>query len=101
MTTPTNSLGSSPLGADHQDAGGNPLFSATPRRAMGSALVGLVGAERLLRMVLDELASMTGRRFDESSPVAELLSAARAAEVSLSDLVAAAEDQLAAEAVAR
>ncbi|MHA6511627.1 hypothetical protein [Tessaracoccus sp. Z1128] len=100
-TTTTNSLGSSPLGADHQDNGGNPLFVATPRRAAGSALVGLVGAERLLRIVLDELASITGRRFDLSSPVAELLSAARAAEVDFSALVAAAEDQLAAEAVAR
>lgn len=95
----TNSLGSSPLGAEHQDGGGNPLFVATPRRAMGSALVGLVGAERLLRIVLDELAAMTGRRFDESSSVVELLSAARAAEVNLSELIEAAEDQLARAAV--
>ena len=33
MTITTNSLGSSPLGAVHQDDGGNPLFVATPRRA--------------------------------------------------------------------
>lgn len=37
MSQPTNSLGSSPLGADHPDDGGNPLFVATPRRAMGAA----------------------------------------------------------------
>ena len=53
----TTSLGSSPLGADHPDDGGNPLFVATPRRAMGSALVSAVGVERLLRLVLDELAA--------------------------------------------
>ena len=99
MSTPTNSLGSSPLGSDHTDDGGNPLFVATPRRAMGSALVGLVGAERLLRLVLDELASMTGRRFDLSATVDELLEAARAAEVSLSGLISDAEDRLARQAV--
>ena len=51
MSTQTNSLGSSPLGADHTDDGGNPLFVATPRRAMGSALVsaGRVEVEQVAR----------------------------------------------------
>lgn len=33
MSTPTHSLGSSPLGAVHTDEVGNPLFVAVPRRA--------------------------------------------------------------------
>ena len=66
MSQQTNSLGSSPLGAEHQDGGGNPLFVATPRRAMGSTLVAVVGAERMLRIVLDELGALTGRTIDPS-----------------------------------
>ena len=99
MSTPTNSLGSSPLGADHTDDGGNPLF--TPRRAMGSALVAVVGAERMLRIVLDELGALTGRTIDPSVTFVELVEVARSVEVDLSGLFEAVEHQLAAEAVAR
>ena len=97
MSTPTNSLGSSPLGTDHPDDGGNPLFVATPRRAMGSALVSAVGVERLLRLVLDELAAATGRRFELTATIDELFEAARAVEVDLVGLIESAEHQLAAE----
>ena len=97
MSTQTNSLGSSPLSADLSDDGGNPLFVATPRRAMGSALVSAVGVERLLRLVLDELAAATGRRFELTATIDELFEAARAVEVDLVGLIESAEHQLAAE----
>lgn len=97
MSTQTNSLGSSPLGADHQDDGGNPLFVATPRRAMGSALVSAVGVERLLRLVLDELSALTGRKFELTVTYVELIEAARSVEVDLVGLIESAEHQLAAE----
>ena len=100
MSQPTNSLGlgSSPLGADHPDDGGSPLFVATPRRAMGSTLVAVVGAERMLRIVLDELGALTGRTIDPSVTFIELVEVARSVEVDLSGLFETVEHQLAAEA---
>lgn len=73
-------------------------MSHTPQ-SFGSTLIAAVGVERVLRLVLDEVSTLAGRRFDESATVDELLSATAVAGVELSAVVAEAENRLAREAV--